>query len=746
MDPSNNPYDLAFKFVNQTNRNIFLTGKAGTGKTTFLKNISEATHKKVVVVAPTGIAAINAGGVTIHSMFQLPFGAYLPEARIFQNPFNAKLNSQEDLIKNFKIQGKKQKLLRELELLVIDEVSMLRADLLDAIDFTLRFTRKKQQLPFGGVQVLFIGDLLQLPPVVKDQEWEYLKAYYNTPFFFDAVVLKQATPVYIELEKIYRQQDSVFINLLNNFRNNKISQSDIEILNSAYQPDITSSPKDNYITLTTHNNKANKLNQTSLDQIQGQSYYYKAQIIGDFNESSYPLDPQLELKLGAQVMFVKNDNTGQQRYFNGKIGKVTELRKDYISVTFEDSKQPVNVELYTWENIKYEVNATTNEIEEKIVGEFIAYPLKLAWAITVHKSQGLTFDKAILDLEGAFASGQIYVALSRLRTLDGMVLSSKINYDALVANVAVNSFANNKMEPDRLSSMIKVESEIYLASYLIETFDFAPLVRELQVHASSYNKGENRSVKQKHSEWAMALYTDFKEVLPVAQNFQKQIQRILSENTDSKLNTILERLVAANKYFNPILQKHYQSVTAQIELVKDDEKVKKYLMELYDIESMFFEISKKTKKAIGFCESFIADKQFTKADVKKVGAGVDRDETIENAINKAEQKSSYNKKPGKAKPKGNTKKISYDLFIEGNSVAEIAKQRELTTNTIEGHLYHYVKLNQLKPEAVIPLHKIEKIREVVAELKTDKITEVKNALGDDYSFSDIKFATVEVDG
>ncbi|MFO0435098.1 MAG: ATP-dependent RecD-like DNA helicase, partial [Sphingobacteriaceae bacterium] len=437
---------LASKFINQTNRHVFLTGKAGTGKTTFLKYIIQHTHKKAAIVAPTGIAAINAGGTTIHSMFQLPFGSFVPVQSYQQKGGSfIQLNDRQSLFKNHQMNKTKRAIIRELELLIIDEVSMLRADLLDAIDAMMRSVRGRTYLPFGGVQVLFIGDMYQLPPVVKDEEWQVLSEFYKSIYFFDSIVLQNDPPIYIELDKIYRQNDQQFISVLNNLRDNKVTRTDVELLNRYYKPQFKQQVNDNYITLTTHNHKANKINKDFLAELKGDSFYYQAEIKDDYPENLFPLEQTLELKKGSQVMFIKNDISGNQNYFNGKLAKVVDLSNKEIFVEFEDG-QKIKLEKYKWENKRYIVNDLTNEIEEEVIGEFVHYPVKLAWAITVHKSQGLTFDKAIIDVADAFAPGQVYVALSRLRDLNGLILTSPINFNSISSDQHVTDFSNTKNE------------------------------------------------------------------------------------------------------------------------------------------------------------------------------------------------------------------------------------------------------------------------------------------------------------
>jgi ATP-dependent exoDNAse (exonuclease V) alpha subunit len=422
--------NYVLQFINQTNRSIFLTGKAGTGKTTLLKEIIKSTHKNCVVVAPTGIAALNAGGVTIHSMFQLPFGGFIPDNSKPQFLENSKFETKATLRRHFKMSGLKKSVIQNMELLIIDEVSMLRSDLMDAIDFMLQSVRRKN-LPFGGVQVLFIGDLLQLPPIIRDEEWRTLRSYYKGKFFFHSHVIQQNPPLYIELSKIFRQTDEQFISVLNNLRNNQISQNDIQILNQFVQPNFDLKANKGYITLTTHNVKADSINSQSLLDLNGKSKVYKALIVDDFPEKIYPLEEKLELKVGAQVMFIKNDLSFDKNYFNGKMGVIKSLSDEEIMVHFPEENKTIEVERYEWQNIRYYVDENTKEINEEVLGTFTHYPIKLAWAITVHKSQGLTFDKAALDVSQVFLPGQAYVALSRLRSLNGLVLLSPLQMNGI---------------------------------------------------------------------------------------------------------------------------------------------------------------------------------------------------------------------------------------------------------------------------------------------------------------------------
>ena len=722
-------YDLAYKFINQTHKNVFLTGKAGTGKTTFLHKITQETHKKTMIVAPTGIAAINAGGVTIHSLFQLPFCSFITNESFINTENNFKLYTKKDLFKNFRIHAKKRALINSLELLVLDEVSMLRADLLDAIDCVLRTLRKKQHLPFGGVQVLFIGDLLQLPPVVNDSEWSVLKNYYNSAFFFDAKVLQGNLPVYIELDKIYRQKDEKFVTLLNNFRNNKVSNEDIQLLNSLHDPQATQNPKPGYIILTTHNHKANTINSKKLEENPNKSFYFKATIKGEFPEHNFPIEKELQLKVGAQVMFIKNDPKGLKRFFNGKIGEVIELADNKIVVQFED-KTTVPVEEYTWENIKYDKDDVSNEIKEKVVGEFKAFPLKLAWAITVHKSQGLTFEKAILDLEDAFAAGQIYVALSRLTSLNGLILSTPINYKSIQLITEIEDFSKQKLPLNQLQTIAVTEEKLYLLNSLMLCFNFEDLVLNFKEHTLSYNKKENLSVKQKYQNWSMEIYNESNTLLEFSQKFQKQIFNLFYNSENINYNTILERLKAADNYFNPILQKLSTKIKDHVNEIKNLQKIKEYLDELKELELSVFEATKNIKKALVLCEKTSKNEVATRKDI------LDKVD-IEERKNESFYGISKNQK---AKPEeSETKEQSFFLFQKGKKIEEIALARNLQPSTIESHLLDYVKNKKIHIEKLVSKSKIENIIKVKTELNTQKSSEIKEVLGDEYSYADIRF-------
>ncbi len=432
LDKENVEFNSATEFVQQTDKLIYLTGKAGTGKTTFLKHIKNITEKNTVILAPSGVAAINAGGVTIHSFFQIPFGPFLP------NDLRLNTNSFYD---TFRYRENKKQIIKNLELLIIDEISMVRCDMLDIIDRILKVTRNNK-LPFGGVQVILIGDTFQLPPVTKNNEWNILSQFYKTPFFFSSKVIEQNKPLYIELKKIYRQNEQEFIDLLNRVRVDKVNSNDFITLNSKYNPAFSANGSD-YIILATHNKIVNQTNLTKLNQLETEIYTFEANVIKDFPDKIMPTDRFLKLKVGAQIMFIKNDIGDIKKYYNGKIGKIKELENNKIVVVF-DNEQEVEVERAEWENIKYTYNKEKKKIEEEIIGTFEQYPIRLAWAITVHKSQGLTFEKVIADLGSAFASGQVYVALSRCTSFSGLILKSQLHQNAIKTDIRVLEFAKNE--------------------------------------------------------------------------------------------------------------------------------------------------------------------------------------------------------------------------------------------------------------------------------------------------------------
>ncbi len=735
------PASVAASFVNGTNCNIFLTGKAGTGKTTFLKDIISKTHKKAIIAAPTGIAAINAGGVTLHSLFQLPFGTFIPSNISFKAesiPFP--LNTPKTLKSSMQMHKQKRRMIEEMELLIIDEVSMLRADILDAIDTILRSIKKQKGIPFGGTQILFIGDLLQLPPVVKHEEKEYLDGFYNSMYFFEAKALENNQPVYIELEKIFRQSDQKFISILNHLRDNKITQEDIEILNSYHKPSFKPSNDEGYVYLTTHNRKVDEINRTELKKLPGKSYFYDAEVKGDFKEYLYPVEYTLELREGAQVMFIKNDYSGEQRYFNGKIGTVSDLSDEHIEVSFNDGTPSVEVEGYTWENKKYTLNKDTNEIDEKLTGSFTHFPIKLAWAVTVHKSQGLTFDKAIIDVSRAFAPGQIYVALSRLVALDGLVLNAKIPFDRLTPDAEIKDFAENKQTPAALNEVYASESKKFVKDTVLQAFNMNALYNIFNYHVKSYDKDEKRSTKQHYKKWAVAILQDLLPVKEVADKFLVQLNQLTNYQDQEHLQKLQERVKAAKDYFEPRLKEFSKRIFDHINALKNEVGVKKYITELRDNERLFFGQLQSICKAEALIDAAINNTEISKETLNKTGIYDDRNKMMdEKQIKRKKDKSKGGKKKDSKKKKVNTKEITFQLYQAGKTIEEIATERSLAYSTIQGHLAHFVAEGVLDVKDFVEQEKIDAIREVARRLDTNMLTPIIKHLGDEYTYGDLRF-------
>ena len=564
----NSELALAWQFIENTGTHLFLTGKAGTGKTTFLRKLKRESPKRMVVIAPTGIAAINAGGVTIHSFFQIPFAPYVPESSFTTNG---------QATYRFRFGKEKINIIRSMDLLVIDEISMVRADLLDAVDEMLRRYRDRHK-PFGGVQLLMIGDLQQLAPVVKDEEWQMLKKYYDTPYFFSSRALKQTEYCTIELKTVYRQSDGAFLDLLNRIRENHCDPQVLEALNRRYLPDFQPRKEEGYIRLVTHNYQAQRINNYELEQLPGRSYAFRATIDGKFPEYSYPTDELLELKKGAQVMFVKNDSSGEHRYYNGMIGEVTDLSADSIEVRAKDSTAAFLLQEEEWANAKYVLDEESKEIVEDIEGTFRQFPLKLAWAITIHKSQGLTFERAIIDASSSFAHGQTYVALSRCKTLEGLVLSAPLSAKAVISDRAVDRFTEearrNEPDEDRFHSLQRT----YFHELLSGLFDFRPLEQSLQRYVRLIDEHLYKLYPKQLAAYKAEAERFHEKVVIVAQKFGMQYNRLIDAAQNYATDeTLQERIAAGAGYFKKEMEPQYLVLIKERVLATDNKELKKQL-------------------------------------------------------------------------------------------------------------------------------------------------------------------------
>ena len=736
------------RFINQTHRSVFLTGKAGTGKTTLLREIIQTTHKNTVVVAPTGIAALNAGGVTIHSMFQLPFGGFIPDNSSPQFSENTKFETKATLRRHFKMSGLKKSVIRNMELLIIDEVSMLRADLLDAMDYMMQTVRKKSTA-FGGVQVLYIGDLLQLPPVIRDEEWRTLKTYYKGKFFFHSHVVQQNPPLYIELSKIFRQTDDTFISVLNNLRNNEISQQDIQTLNHYVKPDFDLKANKGYITLTTHNNKADSMNAQALEDLEGKLVVYKPEITGDFPEKIFPVEQQLQLKLGAQIMFVKNDLSFDKNYFNGKMGIIKSLSPQEILIHFPEENKTIEVEKYEWQNIRYKVDETTKEIEEEVLGTFVHYPIKLAWAITVHKSQGLTFDKAALDVSQVFLPGQAYVALSRLRSLEGLILLSPLRMNGISNDQDVMDYSLNKASDSFLENALHFETKNFIHNYLISTFDWNDLAQEWRNHKFSYNEKSEISEKSKHALWAKKQTEVIEQLLDPSRKFISQLNTLFAQETVD-LNHVSERIQAAFGYFLKPMDDLVFEILWKLEEVKRIKKVKAFYDELIILEELQTKAVLRLMKAKLLIETVVAGEtiskeKLTSSEIKNYI--IRKTEAIQNQfkelnitlIEDEKDLERYTSKKSKtAAPKKSTVQETYELWVEKKSIADIATIRVLTKQTIYGHFVKLIQTKAVSISEVLPEDKMQDLATAFAGYKEESLNALMEKNGHKFSWEEAR--------
>lgn len=822
LDTTNTLFQLAAALINQSNRNIFLTGKAGTGKTTFLKYVRESCPKQMAVVAPTGVAAINAGGVTIHSFFQLPLSPFTPETKGF-SANNEETINKHSLISRLRINSEKRKVLQQLELLIIDEISMVRCDTIDAIDTVLRHIRKKPFLCFGGVQVLFIGDMFQLPPVIKDHEWKILSEFYNNPYFFAGKVIEEEPPLYIEFDKIYRQNEERFINLLNQVRNNELDEGGKNLLDSRFQPVFRRSKKDGYIILTTHNDKAREINSQELRNLDSPVFSYKAIIEEEFPENAYPADKLLHLKTGAQVMFIRNDMDKRKRYFNGKIGVVTELEKDKIVVQCENDADEIEVKSEKWENVRYTLNKSTRVMEENTLGSFTQYPLRLAWAITIHKSQGLTFEKAIIDAGESFAAGQVYVALSRCTSIDGMILKSKISTNNFFTDPRIVQFSKSISSSQQLQNQLAEAKRNYQLTIIITTFDFVNAINNLK-ELNEYFYEHQSSFNTETTSWLETLSEKINLLQQTAIKFHAWLRNQFHQAIISDENTIVqERTLKASEHFTKEIQQvleyiisspaitdsslHAKEYNTQLKDVFAELSLKKFLMQAFNggIDTEAWHKMKKNFTILPFPvnayaaaaqpkqqsphpflhqqlrklrDNICAKKDLpiyivagsktidematylpqTLGELRQVSGFGDakieqygqqfldvileycEGRNLASAISEKSPKRERRERTGERKPKVDTKAESFRLYKEGKTINEIAETRGFTIQTIEGHLAHYVESGEINANELISSEKLLLIEPVIKDFQGGSITLVKEKLGADISFGEIKLA------
>ena len=735
IDTNNPEFQLAAQFVHQTSRSLFLTGRAGTGKTTFLRHIRDTGRKKMAVLAPTGVAAINAGGSTLHSFFQLPFGVFLPTAPYGWHDQRSDISDPQTLLRKIRFTAAKRELLQELELLIIDEISMVRADTLDAIDTILRHFRGQPLQPFGGLQLLYIGDLYQLPPVVTESERPLLNAHYNSPFFFDSQVIREAPPVYIELQEIYRQKDNVFIGLLNQIRNNRTDWETLERLNDHYQPEFIPSKRDNYITLTSHNARAETINQDQLAALRGPEYRFEAAITGEFSEKTYPAERSLTLKEGAQVMLIRNDKGETRRYFNGKLAIVKEIDDERLLLSFPDETDQLQLEKETWKNIRYSYNRETDKIEEEELGTFTQYPIRLAWAITIHKSQGLTFTKAVIDAGASFAPGQVYVALSRLTTLEGLVLRSRISASSILTDTRVVGFTEDQLPAGAVGQQLEHEQLTFIGDSLRTAFQWSRLTHRFAEHYEGYNR---RKIPEK--EKAVTLASQWLECLTALEDtaikFSRELHLLLQESENEGYSQLQRRISAAAHYFNrtmtaDIIQPLQQHISRH--------HSKKYLQDLRTLVDLCTRKQQQLEEALQ-----IADGLQKGTDTTRLLEGLGEKPPSPAHAQPPSPSRSTNAQSSppsapKTKPrKGDSYRLSLQLHKDGLSVEDIAAKRNLAVSTIEGHLADFVLTGELTIDELVPTHKISLITEAIQALGPTALSPIRSRLGNGYSFGEIK--------
>lgn len=707
----NAEFKRAEEFVNETSTSVFLTGKAGTGKTTFLRHIVQATSKETIVVAPTGVAAIHARGSTIHSTFGLPLKGFIP----VNDPVDHNIaNNPHSLGRHLRYRADKRKLFVELELLIIDEISMVRADILDAVDYALRYVRKNS-MPFGGVQLLAIGDLFQLSPVVHRSEWSTMSSYYSKPYFFESLAWKKVRAVTIELEKVYRQKNETFLSILNRIRTGDTVPEDIERLNQRRIPDSDTEKLDDTIVLTTHNATADRINMRRLEKLGGNTFQFSAAIKGEFSESSFPVDPAISLVKGAQVMFVRND-TEEGRYFNGKIGKVVTVDDETVVVKC-GNETPITVEPIEWENFRYKVNEE-QEIEQVKIGSFTQYPLRLAWAITVHKSQGLTFDRIALDLSRSFAPGQVYVALSRCRTMEGLQLHSPLTIQNIMVDRSIVEYYRTARDMSDLEKALENGRRQHLVQRLKRIFEFQKLEYPLQNWLKAVASKDLDTVNKIHP---VQLSNEIRECNHISVKFYGELEVLLHRYFQTEEDQALRtRLHKAVKYFADRLVKNVLNPITEYydEMVYISGTLKHQRETLDLLESIWSFVEKMTSA------EFQNDKIYQ-------GSPMQRPEKIKKSAGKQ-----------KKSTKISTYDKTYELYQKGKSMKEIATLRRLTEGTI---FTHFLKLYSAGKLDINLLMEKERLASILRYFdgKVDSSTplsELKSRIPFDTTFQEIRAA------
>ena len=715
-------FERALQIVERTGTNLFLTGKAGTGKTTFLRYLVTHSSKRLVVLAPTGIAAINAGGSTIHSFFQInPGEPFIPDEQ-YQSAQNDK----------YKISARKLKVIKSLDLIVIDEISMVRADLLDAMDAVLRRFRNRNK-PFGGVQLLMIGDLQQLSPVVADGEWNLLGRYYATPFFFGSLALQKTNYITIELKTVFRQSDTKFLDLLNKVRENRADASTLEMLNKRYIPGFIPPKGEGYIRLVTHNRQANEINQAELDALKENTYTYECDVVGNFPESSFPVERTLKLKVGAQVMFVKNDQN--HRYFNGMIGVITQIdsegfvvKPDNQTLLAEDAvpEEDIEVGREIWENNRYTINEETKMIETQVEGTFSQFPVKLAWAITIHKSQGLTFEKAVIDAHSAFAHGQTYVALSRCKTFEGMVLSSPIPQEAIINDTAVKQYTERQTSRHISSMDIETMQKEYKMNLLDDLFDFSKMEYALNYFLRVLTEHFYKKYSSETDELVLLRNVFEEKVKKVSFMFGNQYRKMIESAEEEQLQ---ERLHKAGAYFSEQLLPLAVYLSKYV-FETDNKALKKQFSHALD------ELREALRMKMQLLK-YLSENTFDVSDYVSVRGKVAVGESIE-VVKKAKK---IKKTKAEKSPKISTVEQTYLLWKDGKTIDEIARLRDLKQNTIYTHLVQLVVSGKISIHKVMSRERIEQISEFLRQrnfAESIPYAELKSELGEDFTYGELR--------